>query len=269
MNNQVQAFTFGNQEVRGLLIEGEPWLVGKDIAQALGYKDTTNALKAHVDEGDKTGWRITTQFGEKVTIIINESGFYSLVLSSKLPTAQEFKHWVTSEVLPSIRKTGSYSIRQNEMLEDSTQQLTQQIIADPDFGIKLLTALKEERERNETQRKRIEEMEPKEAYHDNVLACQNVVSISVIAKDYGKSARWLNEHLHEKGVQYKQGKTWVLYAKYAECGYTATRTHTPLGKDGDPLAISHTYWTQKGRRFIYDLLKEDGILPAYEREELA
>lgn len=109
MNNLT---VFENPEfgsIRTVDLDGTPWLVGKDVAQALGYKDTVNALKAHVDPEDKTGWQITTQFGEKETTIINESGLYSLVLSSKLPTARKFKRWVTSEVLPSIRRTGQYS----------------------------------------------------------------------------------------------------------------------------------------------------------------
>lgn len=90
-------------------INNEPWFVGKDVvASVLGYKDTVNALKAHVDEDEKAGWQITTQFGVKETTIINESGLYSLILSSKLPTAKKFKHWVTSEVLPTIRKHGAY-----------------------------------------------------------------------------------------------------------------------------------------------------------------
>ena len=96
--------------IRTIEKDGEPWFVGKDVATALGYKDTVNALKSHVDAEDKAGWQITTQFGEKETTIINESGLYSLVLSSKLPNAKQFKRWVTSEVIPSIRKTGSYSV---------------------------------------------------------------------------------------------------------------------------------------------------------------
>lgn len=87
-------------------VNNEPWFVGKDVASVLGYKDTVNALKAHIDEDEKAGWQITTQFGVKETTIINESGLYSLILSSKLPTAKKFKHWVTSEVLPTIRKHG-------------------------------------------------------------------------------------------------------------------------------------------------------------------
>lgn len=107
--NELQIFNnpeFG--EIRAIEIDGEPWFVGKDVAVALGYKDTVNALKAHVDEEDKGGWRIATPSGEQRMVTINESGVYSLIFSSKMPKAKEFKRWVTSEVLPSIRKTGAY-----------------------------------------------------------------------------------------------------------------------------------------------------------------
>lgn len=110
--------TFNNPEfgsIRSIEQNGEPWFVGKDVALALGYKDTVNALKSHVDEQDKAGWRITTQFGEKEITIINESGLYSLIFSSKLEGAQRFKRWVTSEVLPSIRKSGGYIVGQEQM----------------------------------------------------------------------------------------------------------------------------------------------------------
>lgn len=112
MENAIQIYE--NKElgkVRTILIDGEPYFVGKDVAEILGYKDTVNALKAHVDEEDKTRWQITTPSrGTQMTNIINESGLYSLILSSKLPAAKKFKRWVTSEVLPSIRKTGGYSL---------------------------------------------------------------------------------------------------------------------------------------------------------------
>lgn len=116
--NDLQIFKseqFG--EIRTVEIDGEPWFVGKDIASNLGYRDTVNALKSHVDSEDKAGWQITTQFGDKETTIINESGLYSLVLSSKLPTAKEFKRWVTSEVIPSIRKHGGYIHGQETMTD--------------------------------------------------------------------------------------------------------------------------------------------------------
>lgn len=95
-------------EIRAVEIDGEPWFVGKDVAAGLGYKDTVNALKAHVDDEDKAGWQIATQFGEKETTVINESGVYSLIFSSKLESAKKFKRWVTAEVLPSIRRHGAY-----------------------------------------------------------------------------------------------------------------------------------------------------------------
>ena len=114
--NAVTSWSFGDNLVRTVKgSDGEPWFVGKDVATALGYKDTVNALKSHVDEDDKRGWRITTPSrGEQEAVIINESGLYSLIFGSKLDEAKKFKKWVTSEVLPQIRKTGSY--KKDELL---------------------------------------------------------------------------------------------------------------------------------------------------------
>ena len=115
------------------------------------------------------------------------------------------------------------------------------------------------------QSQQIAELQPKATYYDLVLNCKDLISTSAIAKDYGKSAVWMNRWLHEKGVQFKQGNIWLLYQKYAEKGYTSTKTHSYAGTDGEPHTKVHTYWTQKGRLFIYDLMKEDGILPLIER----
>ena len=120
---------------------------------------------------------------------------------------------------------------------------------------------------NKIQSQQIAELKPKASYYDVVLNCKDLLSISVIAKDYGWSAIRLNEYLHKKGVQFKQGKTWLLYQKYAVKGYTSTKTHEYLGNDGANHTNVHTYWTQKGRLFIYDLLKSDGIVPLIERDE--
>ena len=120
---------------------------------------------------------------------------------------------------------------------------------------------------NKVQSQQIAELKPKASYYDVVLNCKDLLSISVIAKDYGWSAIRLNEYLHKKGVQFKQGKTWLLYQKYAVEGYTSTKTHEYLGNDGTNHTNVHTYWTQKGRLFIYDLLKSDGIVPLIERDE--
>jgi len=135
--NDIQIFNnpeFG--EIRTIDQNGEPWFVGKDVAAALGYKDTVNAIKSHVDEQDKRGWQITTPSGEQRATIINESGLYSLCFSSKLEGAVKFKRWVTSEVLPQIRKTGSYMLPKmtKEMqaiflLDNRTAQLDQRVTA--------------------------------------------------------------------------------------------------------------------------------------------
>lgn len=119
------------------------------------------------------------------------------------------------------------------------------------------------------QEQQISELKPKASYYDVVLNCPGLLSVSVIAKDYGKSAKWLNAYLHKKGIQYKQGKTWLLYQKYAECGYTCTKTSTVPASDGTQHTKVHTYWTQKGRLFIYDILKSDGTLPLIEYKQSA
>ena len=259
--NEIQIFNnpqFG--EVRAVTIDNEPWFVGKDVAERLGYSNPRKALADHVDGDDKGVTKCDTLGGMQELTVINESGLYSLILSSKLPNSKKFKHWVTSEVLPKIRKYGLYAI--------------DDLIANPDLGIAALNALKEEREKNKKleekamiQSQQISEMIPKASYYDVVLNCKDLVSIGSIAKDYGWSAKKMNKILHEKGIQFKQGEIWLLYQKYAEKGYTSTKTHTFPATDGTIHTKVHTYWTQKGRLFIYDLLKADGILPLIEQED--
>ena len=116
------------------------------------------------------------------------------------------------------------------------------------------------------QNQQILEMQPKVSYYDVVLNCKDLISTSAIAKDYGKSAIWMNRYLHEKGVQFKQSDIWLLYQKYAQKGYTSTKTHSYSGYDGEPHTKVHTYWTQKGRLFIYELMKSDNIKPLIEQE---
>ncbi len=115
------------------------------------------------------------------------------------------------------------------------------------------------------QTQQISELQPKASYYDVILNCKDLVSTTEIAKDYGKSAKWLNALLHELGIQFKQGGIWLLYQKYAKCGYTSTRTHNYLDNSGNTHAKVHTYWTQKGRIFIYDLLKSRNIFPNVEK----
>lgn len=116
------------------------------------------------------------------------------------------------------------------------------------------------------QKQQIAELQPKASYYDLVLNCKDLLSTTEIAKDYGKSAKWLNGKLHELGIQFKQGNVWLLYQKYAEFGYTSTKAHPYNGKDGQQHVRPHTYWTQKGRLFIYATLKNEGILPTIEKD---
>lgn len=116
------------------------------------------------------------------------------------------------------------------------------------------------------QNQQILEMQPKVSYYDVVLNCKDLISTSAIAKDYGKSAIWMNRYLHKKGVQFKQSDTWLLYQKYAQKGYTSTKTHSYHGSDGKVHTKVHTYWTQKGRLFIYELMKSDGMKPLIKQE---
>lgn len=109
-------------------------------------------------------------------------------------------------------------------------------------------------------------MKPKASYYDVVLACKDLLSITKIAKDYGWSAKKMNEWLKEKHIQFRQGDIWLLYQKYAERGYTSTKTHVHPGRDGEPHTTVHTYWTQAGRLFIYQMMKADGHLPTMEQE---
>lgn len=246
--------------VRTTTIAGQPYFVGKDVADILGYSNTRKALIDHVDKEDKDDVTIRDAIGRNQTMIaINESGLYSLILSSKMPNAKKFKRWVTNEVLPAIRKHGLYA--------------TDDLIANPDLAIAAFTALKEEREKNKELmaavaigQQQIAEMKPKATYYDVVLKCRDAVNISVIAKDYGWSAMRMNEHLHEKGIQFKQGDIWLLYQKYAPNGYTKTNTHIYEDSKGIQHTKVHTKWTQKGRLFIYEQLKVDGIYPQIEME---
>lgn len=253
---------FQNEEfgtVRTLTIGGAPYFVGKDVADILGYSNSRKAIADHVDEEDKGVMKCDTLGGVQDLVVINESGLYSLILSSKLPAAKRFKHWVTSEVLPSIRKHGMYAF--------------DEIIANPDLGIAALQALKEEREKSralsvqvDMQSQQIAEMQPKVSYYDLVLSCPDALPITILAKDYGWTAQQMNKFLHKQGVQYKLQKTWLLYAKYQDKGYTHSETYPYADHNGNVHNSISTKWTQSGRLFIYELMKAAGNLPLVEQD---
>ena len=241
-------------EIRTLNIDGKPWFVGKDVAVILGYNEPHKAISRHVDEDDGMKHPVIDSMGRtQQAVFVNESGLYSLILSSKLPSAKKFKRWVTSEVLPSLRKHGAYI----------TAETLHKTMSDPRELAKLLTALADEQEA----RKKLEEenafLSVKASYYDRILHSKNAVPVTQIAKDYGMSAIAFNRMLHDYGVQYPIKKTWVLYAEFANLGYTQSITYA-INEDK---AVMHTCWTQKGRIFLYNFLKEHGVLPMCEQEE--
>lgn len=259
MENKIEIFNneeFG--QIRTIVRDGEPWFVGKDIAEALGYKDTADALKKHVDSEDKVLLKVgdlpTLKVSNYGATIINESGLYSLVLSSKLPTAKKFKHWVTSDVLPTIRKHGAYA----------TTETIDKIIAEPENAIKIFTALKEEREKRIAAENALQEAQPKLTYYEKILASKGNMRTTQIAKDYGMSAQKLNKVLNEAGLIWKVGNQWVLYAKYDRQGYTDTETIEYA--DGKRSTVQ-TLWTQRGRLKIHQILTSKGIIANCDRNE--
>ena len=260
----LQVFSNNDFSVRTINENGILWFVAKDIAQALEYNVDGGMTKyfAHVPDFWKGGKRISTPGGEQEMLCLTESGLYFFLGRSDKPKAIPYQEWIAGDVVPSIREHGMYA----------TPATIENILANPDAFIKVLQALKEEREKskklNETlavKDQQIIELKPKASYYDLVLACKDLLPISAISKDYGWSARRMNDWLYDQGIQYKQGEIWLLYQKYAEQGYTCTKTHLLNGKDGSLHTKVHTYWRQKGRLFIYDLMKNSGHLPVIER----
>lgn len=256
---------FNNPEfgpIRAVEIDGEGWLVGKDVAEALGYSNVRDALRKHVDAEDKGVAECDTPGGTQNMTVINESGVYSLAFGSKLPSAKKFKHWVTSEVLPSIRKHGAYM----------TEEALEKALLNPDGLIKILTALKNEQARTKAlreeaakQKQLIGELKTKADYTDKILASKGTVPITAIAKDYGMSGRAMNKVLADLKIIYQMAGQWLLYSRYQAKGYTHSKSFAFNHADGRPDVKMTTEWTQKGRLFLYQKLKKHGILPMIEQ----
>lgn len=269
--NDIQVFNnpiFGN--VRTVEIDGEAWLVGKDVAEILGYSEPRSAVSKKVDPEDRGVAKMETPSGIQEMTIINESGFYTLVLGSKLPYAKKFKHWITSEVIPSIRKNGGYIAGQEHMSDEELLEkailVAQRKIAERDLIIaeqqkrvgELETAVQE-------MDGVIQNMAPKVDYADRILSSPDCMLVTQIAQDYGMSAKAFNGVLENAGIQRKVGGQWILYAAYQGKGYTKTRTNEYQRGDKVGTRLS-TVWTQKGRMFLYTKLKDIGILPKEEQE---
>lgn len=233
--NEVQIFKneeFGS--VHTITVEGEPYFAGRDVADILGYTNTPKAIRDHVDDEDKLTERIVLSGQNREAIFINESGLYGLILSSKMPNAKKFKRWVTSEVLPAIRKHGIYA----------TDNVIDNVLNNPDFGIELLTKLKEERAARVEAEKR-----------NAILTHVNkTYTMTEIAKELNmRSAVQLNKLLAEKKIQYQVNGTWVMYSKYSDLGYEEIKQEVlDSGR-----VIYHRRITQLGREFILGLFSEE------------
>lgn len=253
--NEIRVFEhekFG--KVRAVVIDGKPWFVAKDVAVILGYNNPRDAVRNHVYDDDKGVEKIDTPGGKQKFTIVNESGIYSLIFGSRKTDAKEFKHWVTSEILPSVRKYGFYA----------TDDVLEQFLNDPDMAIGVFSKLKEEREKVRRLECENKELSEKCSYLDLITRSPDAVPITVIAKDYDMSACEMNQTLHHLGVQYKMKcGTWVLYQEHVGNGYTRSKTFVCDEKSFS--SSVHTYWTQKGRKFIYEKLRKNGILPLCER----
>lgn len=258
MENKLTVFTneqFG--QVRGIKIEGESWLVGKDVVDALGYKvDGTTSytyyINKFVDEDDKKKVNNCDaqlfgmdDAGRKGEYLINESGMYALVFGSELQSAKAFKRWVTSEVLPTIRQTGGVVVegREEEFIDNYF----------PSFSDDVKKAMTLDLyHKNQEYKKQLEAQKSKVDYYDNVLQCDNLLTTTQVAKDLGMSAIRLNNILVDNKVIYKhkQSKSYVPYAKYHFL-ITEGYADYKITEHGQ-----HLYWTEKGRKWIIDFLNE-------------
>ena len=206
---------------------GETFFVGKDVAEALGYKNTADAIIKHVDKEDRSTIAIRDSAYETRAVVINESGLYSLILSSKLEQAKAFKRWVTSEVLPLSRQTGTYSLHRKQI---------------------------------ESLHHQIEALEPKAEYCDEVLDSVSCLTTTQIAKELSMTVSDLTRLLEHRKVMYKQSGQWMLYADYARKGYAKSRTTTRRDIEGDMHTYTRLVWTEEGRRFIHRLCHDEEVM---------
>lgn len=249
---------FENEEfgkVRTVCINGEPWLVGKDVAEKLGYSDTAKAIKRHVDEEDKGVDVLSTPGGKQPFIVINESGFYSLVLSSKMPNAKRFKRWVTSEVLPTIRKTGGYV--------DDPDKFADYYLPFADEATKQMFKIQHEYIRQ--LHSKIDIDKPKVDFADQVADTANVI-------DMGEMAKLAND----RGIRIGRNRlfSWlrvmgilmmnnIPYQEYMDRGYFKLK-ESLYYTDGVYKTRQTTYVTGKGQRYIIDRLLRDYASEVYE-----
>lgn len=248
---------FENSEfgsIRTVEIDNEVWFVGKDVAAALGYgegKSLANAVANHVDTEDKGVTELMTPGGKQNMVIINESGLYSLVLSSKLPTAKQFKRWVTSEVLPSIRKHGAYM----------TPEKLEEVLLDPDTLIKLATDLKQEREQRKAAQAKIEKDKPKVLFADAVCASQTSILVGDLAKLLKQNGVEMGQnrlftYLRDNGYLIKNGSSRNMPTQRSmDMGLFEVKESSITNPDGSIRITRTTKVTGKGQIYFINKLK--------------
>lgn len=263
MNAEIQTFNFNDTPVRALTDEnGDPWFVAKDICDVLNYANASKAISDHVDPEDKLNNESLSSLGQRGGWLINESGLYSLVLSSKLPAAKEFKHWITHEVLPSIRKHGIYA----------TETTIDQILANPDFGIRLLTDLKKERARRIEAETQVRELEPKAKALDDFTNVPDTLLVREAAKLLSNAGtpigeKQLREWLSQHDWIYRHAGTWSAASARVKAGHLAiveSRSHG-RHKNGNAFAFAPTVKiTRKGLALLHRRLSETRLCKTLE-----
>lgn len=256
--NNVLDFQFESHDVRAIAIDGEPWFVGKDVAEALGYKNQRDAIKKQVEVEDKRpNVAIYDGRQNRKMTIINESGMYSLILSSTLPSAKKFKKWVTSEVLPSIRKNGGYIYGQENMSED--ELLSRALIL---ANSKILSL--------ESKNEKLEEEKQDVTFLSELfVGSKDRWLTTEIANYYGMSAVKFNKLLFMIGLQDKVDGVWEVNEEYKKEGlkFMITTSKNMYENKKIVSVAKFNAWTKDGVKLIYNELKEHGVLPVIEQTE--
>lgn len=251
--NQLQVFNFDGNEVRTVLIDGEVWFVGKDIGGVLGYSNTRDAITRHVDELDQiilTSQNTTLEnMPNRGMVGVNESGVYALIFGSKLPEAIEVKRWVTSKVLPTIRKHGAYM----------TTEVIEKTLTNPDFIIGLATELKNLQEQNRSLEDKNKEMTPKALFFDQVASSKDAVEMGKVAKvlnipGFGRNK--LFEFLRNNGVLMKNNLPYQRYCDSRHFRVIETKYTTP---EGEVKVSFKTLVYQKGLDYIRKLVEQEKV----------
>lgn len=243
--------------------EGEPYICLADVCKILELEQVSR-VKSRLNQDGVITSKVIDKLGRKQeATFINESNLYKVIFQSRKPEAEKFTEWVTSEVLPSIRKTGGYIAGEENMNEDELVLKAMNVLNKKVENLK--NKNKQLTIENAQQKQVIGELKPKADYLDQILQSKALVTITAIAKDYGMSAKAFNKKLHELKVQFKQGHQWFLYSSYHNCGYTHSETVEYTHSDGRKDVTMNTKWTQKGRLFLYELLKKNGLVPVIER----